>query len=555
MTDSTTFPHAITRRSFLAASAALAAGPVGWRRPLSVSAEVSISAPVDSTDATQSILSQIAAAPDGSVIRFAPGRYRCEGSLLIEGRSNLTIAGPVTFYSTGPGPLDPRGMSQRRHFWFKKCQNIVLSDLRFEGSNTTPDPDVPDKYQGYGGYYRSYEFEHAFAFYGCDGVTVKNCSADAIFGDGLYFGNTLNRRVLVSGFEVDRNGRQGVALTNVEDALVEKVRILHTRRAGFDLEPSTSTWRVRNVEIRDSFINGYHVAFAAHGNGDVSSVYIHDNQIQGPGVPWVTVRASDGTRRKGWRIENNHVLNGLGSPAPALRFDKVDDVAIVGNISRVSAKQSRLAVSFTDCGGKLQVINNDFGSACDPYVTSGITAQVEAYGNLTAADCGAPETTAAAAPAPSGEPGTPPPWPAPQPEPTVVTAAPTSPSTVSSEPPAQVAALPQVTPTTSAPPSPSTTALISNTASTSPQLSETPGTAAVEGLVLAAPSPPATAFPALTETQQRWLQQKGIFESPDTSEAWIMPIGGATLVGALGVLGWVIRRRSASSSTWTLPWE
>lgn len=321
------------------------------RRPV-----VTIDAPRDGRDVTKRILRQISRAPDGAIIQFRPGRYRCEGSLIIQGRRGLTFRGPATIYATSLGPLDPRGMSQRRHFWFIGCTDITVRNLKVRSTNVKP-----DQREGFGSYLAQYEFEHGFAFHECQGVMVVRCSTVGTWGDGLYIGNqSPSRNVRVKDFSVSFNGRQGVALSNADDVVLDNVVISNTRRAGFDLEPSTSNWHVRNVEIKNSFVNGYHVAFAALGRGDVSNINIHHNSIQGPGVPWVYVKASDLTRRSNWRIADNIVLNGLGSPVAALRFGYVENVSIERNVSPVSTAQSQQCASFTDCLGLLQMQDNDF---------------------------------------------------------------------------------------------------------------------------------------------------------------------------------------------------
>jgi polygalacturonase len=370
----------LTRRDFIRAAAAtgvlVAASRTKWAWGQE-SGVVTIDAPQNGQDVTDVIQAQIDAAPDGYTIIFPPGRYRCEGSLIIENRSGLKFVGPATFYATRKGDLDLQGNSQRRHWWFRGSRDLVVDDLRVVSTNTTP-----DQREGFGAYLANYEFEHGFAIHECENVVVRNCSTFGTWGDGLYIGNQApSRNVRVSGLVVEWNGRQGLAISNADGVLLENVQIRNTRRAGFDLEPATAAWSVRNVEIRNCFTNGYHVAFAAAGNGDVSNIYIHDNRIKGPGVPWVYVRASDGTRRRNWRIHDNRVLNALGSPMPALFFSKVDNITIRRNKSPIVATQSRLAIRFESCHGRLVVRRNDFRKGIRLYRKSGGTSRVRAKRN------------------------------------------------------------------------------------------------------------------------------------------------------------------------------
>jgi len=373
--------HGLTRRDFLRAAAAtgvvVAASRTKWAWGQTDPSVVTIDAPQDGRDVTAVIQAQIDAAPDYSTIVFPAGRYRCEGSLFVQNRTGLSFVGPATFYATRQGELNSQGHSERRHWWFIDSRNIKVQDLRIVSTNTQV-----EQLEGFATYDWRYEFEHGFAIHECDGVIVKGCSTFGTWGDGLYIGNQApSRNVRVVGLIVEWNGRQGVAISNADGVLLENIEIRNTRRAGFDLEPSVSTWFVRNVEIRRSFVNGYHVAFAAAGNGDVSNIYIHHNRIKGPGVPWVYVAASDGTRRRRWRIHDNRVVNPLGSPMPAMLFRKVDNVSIRRNKSPLVATQSRLGIRFESCRGRLVVRRNDFRRGIRLYQRIGNTSRIRAKRN------------------------------------------------------------------------------------------------------------------------------------------------------------------------------
>lgn len=356
---------ALARRDFLRLAGGLgltlALAPKRALGAMTAGPVVIIDAQTDGTDVTDTILEQIAAAPDWATIKFPEGRYRCEGSLQIGERQGLAFEGPATFYATGPGPLDRWGMSQRRHWWFKDCRDIVVRDLRVESINTEP-----DQREGFASYVREYEFEHGFAFHACRRVIVEDCSTYGTFGDGLYISNKGSRNIQVSRLLVENNGRQGVSVSRGNNVLLQGIRIANSRRAGFNLEPDISEARVRNVEIRDSFVNSLLIPFSAYGRGDVSNILIRRNRIRHSGA-WVFVEAADGTRRQAWRVRNNTVLNWIGTPRAALVFKKVDDIRILGNVSPISPGQSGLAISFDNCKGRLVVKGNDFRKACKLY--------------------------------------------------------------------------------------------------------------------------------------------------------------------------------------------
>lgn len=357
-------------------STAVAPGPPLTAVPLSIAGDCS-------RDVTKELLTWIASVPDGSTLLFGPKAcYRMDGSLRITNRVGLTFQGNgATFKSFEKGPLNSRGQSERRHIWFLNSKRLTLRDIRVEGTNK-----VSDTSAGFGSYNSKYEFEHAFAFDGVQDLVLENLAADAIWGDGLYLGSLKPvRNARVSGLVIDRNGRQGVGISNADGVLLEDLRILHGRRAGFDMEPLPAS-AVRNIEIRNSYSNSRLLAFASFGVNDASNVYIHNNTITGTGVPWIYVNASDGSRRHDWRVHNNTLERVLGSPMAALYFVNVHNVDVRGNISHVNRDRNMKAIQFKNSAGALRVIGNDFTGACKAYVKDAATGPVEAADN-TLSDC------------------------------------------------------------------------------------------------------------------------------------------------------------------------
>jgi hypothetical protein len=305
-----------------------------------------------------------------------------ERTIEVRNRSGLNLFGNGAYFKRFDlSPPELRYPKANAHWRFVGGGDLTVQWMGVEGTNT-----VADQRPDFGSYLVDFEFEHAFAFHDVTNVTVDNAWADAIWGDGLYFAGGDQhapgpcRGVRVSNFVVDRNGRQGVALSNVDGALLSNVEIWHSRRAGFDLEPPPGT--VRNVEIRDSYTNTIGLAFASAGRGDVSNVEIHHNRIDGSSVPWVYVKDSWGARRANWSIHDNQVLKALGSPMAMLYFVNVDGVDVRANTSHAATTQSRKAVEFRGAGGLLNVIGNDFTGACQPYVKDAATGPVTGEGNI-----------------------------------------------------------------------------------------------------------------------------------------------------------------------------
>jgi hypothetical protein len=358
------------------ATVILKKGPAGVEIPSSIPADCS-------RDVTDAINRWMASVPNNRILVFGwRGCYRTERTLLVEDRIGLGFEGNrAVFKRFDLSPPELRYPEANPHWQIIGGHDITVGHMRVEGTNIASDTGKP----GFSTYLLDFEFEHAFSIHGVHDLVVADVSADAIWGDGMYFaggdqyaeGHTVNARV--SDVTIDRNGRMGISLCNIDGGLFEDVLILHSRRAGFDFEPPPGT--VHNVEIRDSYIHSHLIPFSSAGVGDVSNIEIHHKEIEGLAVPWVYVKETYGLRRHNWSIHDNRVLQELGSPAPMLLFVNVDNVDVRRNISHATTTQSRKAVEFVNAGGSLLVIDNDFTGACDAYVKDVFTGPVTAYGN------------------------------------------------------------------------------------------------------------------------------------------------------------------------------
>jgi hypothetical protein len=339
-----------------------------------------------SRDVTAEINAWIVSVPNGTTLVFGQNAcYRTERFIAVTERTGLVFEGNgARFRRFELSPPELRYPKANPHFWFQGGGRITIRNLRVEGTNT-----VSDGWPGFGTYDVAFEFEHAFTIRGVLGVTITDVAVDAVWGDGIYLGSYLRAQttnVRISRVTIDRNGRQGIAITHANGVLIEDARILHSRRAGIDLEPNPSG-SVSNVEIRKTYINSRLLAFASGGSGQVSGIYLHLNTINRTGVPWVFVRASDGTRRRDWRVHDNIAQTTLGSPMAALLFVNVDNVEVRRNVSHLAWRRYMKGVEFRGAGGQLYVVGNDFTGACVPYVADAQTAPVVASGNIYNTSC------------------------------------------------------------------------------------------------------------------------------------------------------------------------
>lgn len=279
--------------------------------------------------------------------------------------------------------------SSRRHIVVQGGSDIMLKSLRVEGENLFWDQQSltnPSDDHNYGTYFSPWEFEHGFAIHGGSNITAENLQARGIWGDGFYSQGNANG-LLLKNFRVSYNGRQGVAFSQSQNIVAENVQILNTRRSGFDLEPN-SNWVVKNVLIKNSYIRGYHIAFASGGIGPVDQITIQNNKIAGPGG-FLIVKDELGRIRYDWKIYDNETLNTHGSPQGPWNFTNVTNIDIQRNISRITTSQSRRAVQLVGARGTVIIAHNNFTGACNPYF-----GDISTVGNLIVHDniLSAPET-------------------------------------------------------------------------------------------------------------------------------------------------------------------
>ncbi|MBW3611225.1 MAG: right-handed parallel beta-helix repeat-containing protein [Actinobacteria bacterium] len=258
---------------------------------------------------------------DGGVVELS-GRYVIDDTVVIQGCRNLTIQGNGALLETdqlGPftngeqaggdeqanegegeeeeeandeqegeqggdrgndqsGDQGKRQESKRVHVLIADSSDIVVRNLTVRGPNRTDDAKIGRP--GVAVYDARYAKEHGFSIQGSSRVRLEDNRVEMVFGDGVNMGREPSTDVTISGLTVERNGRQGVHVARVSNALIERVEVVNGRRGGVDFEPAGSSWVVEDVEVRDSTFRTELLAFpAVGGKGQVRNVKIHDNVV------------------------------------------------------------------------------------------------------------------------------------------------------------------------------------------------------------------------------------------------------------------------------------
>lgn len=363
-----------------------------------------------STDTTDRLNNWLATVPDGATIVFAKGGcYQLDRTLNIANRNNLTLEGngatlkrktptpPELLNYLPPSPLNPRRL-HNIHVYILNSKNITVRNITIVGLNTVSDIDAtsargktvfePTKFGSVAGGLnpgttaRYKEGEAGISIIGSDNITLTHIKTDGTYGDGIGLGSDnvpVSRRISLNDIEIDRNGRQGIFLGAVENVLIDNARILHSHGGGFDLEPDGLNF-VKGVEIRNSYVNSYNVAFGLAGANDVSDINIHDNTVRDTlySYPWfngVHGTRYTGVKRVNWRIINNvSVTKSIG-----IKVYNVSDVTIEGN--RQETVDGRPGVESVNVGGVLNIKGNEFTNASTTYTTVRDSAEILACGN------------------------------------------------------------------------------------------------------------------------------------------------------------------------------
>jgi hypothetical protein len=262
-----------------------------------VPADIAADCSVDITDKLNIWLGTV---PDGATITFArDGCYRLDRTFNIVNRDSLTVEGNgATLERKTPTPptlLNGNSANNTRshnqHIRIDNSRNITLRNLNVLGLNTVSDLDPttprhralfePEKF---GARYTDDKYgETGLLIKGSDTVTVMQFKTDGTWGDGISLGHDnapISKNVTLKNISIDRNGRQGISFVSIENALLDNVQVLHSHATGFDLEPNGAKSSVRCVEIRNSYLNAYTVAFALGGLNNISDVYVHDNIVR-----------------------------------------------------------------------------------------------------------------------------------------------------------------------------------------------------------------------------------------------------------------------------------
>jgi hypothetical protein len=406
----------------IAGSAAVGAGAV----PVASAQDVGAIDATGATDVTAELQALFDRTPNGGVVRLArDGDYRVEGTIMLSDRHNLVIEGNgARIFATTTGEPDRNQFQIRGGSWIK------VRNLEIQGSHP---------HGGLDGYVRELEFQAAMTIAGVTDIELDRVNIHDTYGDSIFIDRRLEDDdrdtvgVWIHDSTFARNGRQGIAVIDGRDIVIERNRFTHMARGTVDLEP-VGELAVENVHIIDNHVGPGRLLFVPMAGGaPVNRVVIARNTLRGR-VLSVSAKTPPGQRRQQfWVVDNttDEPVNG-----PSVEFFRVDGASVHGNRQSVTAEGRALVTTTDTCD--IAVAGND---------TAPGTRQLE--GQNRGCNLGisweppAPPAVAGRGQKQAAAPATTPP----------TTAAPTT-------------AAPSTTPTTRTPPSSSTTAPAASTAPT-----------------------------------------------------------------------------------------
>jgi len=289
---------------------------------------------------------------DGAVLRLAEhGDYRIDGSVIIAEARGLELDGNgARLFAGDDSDLD------RGHLRIINGNDVDVHSLRIDGAN-------PDAGIGSDAWNSDIPFQHAFDIRGAQNVSLRDVEAYDVYGDFVYVGPTPSgwsdtrqdaKQVTVAGFNFERNGRQGIAVTAGDGVEIRDGYLGDVRRSLFDLEPNSSSGRAEGFSIQDVETGPVRLtAFASLGRGgNVGDIHVRGLEMN-DGAGALQIRARDEHRRGPVLIEDS-TLRFRGSPREGrMRFQQVDDITIRNNDIHFASRRDSQVADLTDSHARI----------------------------------------------------------------------------------------------------------------------------------------------------------------------------------------------------------
>jgi hypothetical protein len=295
---------------------------------------------------------------------------RVEGVVMLTGMRNVTIDGNgAQFIARTDGAATPppaRGYRphwprKREHVTIRSSTGVTLRDLTIVGANAD------------GHYDPAFEGQAGIAVYASQRVVLERVSIHQTFGDGVYLAGGATD-VAIRESDIGVIGRQGIAIVNAANVVVDSGRFDRIARSVIDVEPAVPKWSVASVRVTGNEVGEYgNFLLAAGGAGpNVNDIHLERNVVMGGNGLAVFAGVPRWRRRALFIVDNRS--NVRASPVQAtgrggiMQLAAIDGVEIVGNrepIAEDAAAVTLASVCNVSMGG------NDFpGARVEQLVTA-----------------------------------------------------------------------------------------------------------------------------------------------------------------------------------------
>jgi hypothetical protein len=267
--------------------------------------------------------------------------------------------------------------SKRRHIIIQS-DNVEIEGMTVKGTG------IEDEY-GRGTYSPSKYGEHAYSMESAHNVTLTDCNSEDVWGDGFYVGmkdlnSKGNKNIKILGGTTTRNGRQGGAIVEGENILIDGHTITGSPRSGIDIEINHPDHFVKNAVIRNCDIKCNLYPFAMGGKGTLDGVKFENNTYLS-GRTAYCVSGGGGVKRKNIVFSGNRTDYLFGSPVAPYRFIGCENILIENEYRGLVANRSNKILYFSNVSGDIVIRNNDFPNAKYIFIRNIDPKQLKVYGN------------------------------------------------------------------------------------------------------------------------------------------------------------------------------
>jgi hypothetical protein len=299
------------------------------------------------TDVTADLQALFDRTPNGGVVRLAPnGDYRVEGTIMLNDRHDLLVDGNgARIFATTTGEPGRNQIQIRGGSW------LEVRNLEIQGAHP---------HGGLDGYVRELEFQAAITIAGVTDIEIDRVNIHDTYGDSIFIDRLIEQNdrdtvgVWIHDSTFARTGRQGIAVIDGRDIVIERNRFTDMARGTVDLEP-LGALAVENVHIIDNHVGPGRLLFVPMAGGaPVNRVVIARNTLRGR-VLSVSAKTPEGQRRgQFWVVDNTSDAPASGPP---VEFFRVDGAVVHGNRQPIT-KQGEALVTTTDSCDVVVADNN-----------------------------------------------------------------------------------------------------------------------------------------------------------------------------------------------------